>query len=103
MFSLEQFSQLSYADKKQTLITMFTQLNDQKIVPFDDVIFLLNASNAIKEGTLEKVYGELHKTLDQSKELSGIAQELMNIKSLIMNEQESDKERKDADKLLDTL
>lgn len=103
MLSLDQFAQLSYLEKKETLIAIFTQLDDQKIVPFDDVIFLLEASNAIKESTLDSVYHNLHATLDTSKEMNMTQNELMNIKQIIMNDTETEKDKKEAENLLDTI
>ena len=103
MLSLDQFAQLSYSEKKETLIAIFTQLDDQKIVPFDDVIFLLNASNAIKESTLYTVYYNLHGTVDTSKEIYMTQNELLKIKQMIMNDTETEKDKKEAENLLDTI
>ena len=58
MISSKEFTQLTYQQKKQTLIAMFSQLNDTEI-SFDDTIFLLNASNKILENTLDKIYIQL--------------------------------------------
>lgn len=103
MLSFDQFTQLSYQEKKETLIGIFTQLDDQKVVSFEDVIFLLGASNAIKESTLDSVYRDLHTTLDKSKEMNMTQSELMKIKQMIMNDQASNKDKSEAESLLDNL
>lgn len=103
MLSLDQFTQLSYQEKKETLVGIFTQLDNQKIVSFEDVIFLLNASDAIKESTLDRVYRDLDATLDKSKEMGHTQQELMKIKAMIMNDTSTAKEQAEADSLLDTI
>ncbi len=103
MLSLDQFAQLSYLEKKETLIAIFTQLDDQKIVPFDDVIFLLNLSWVIKESTLDTIYKNLDITLDKSKELDMTKKQLMYIKTMVLGDTLSEKEKNDANKLLDNL
>jgi hypothetical protein len=103
MLSLDQFTQLSYQEKKETLVGIFTQLDNQKIVSFEDVIFLLNASDAIKESTLDRVYRDLDTTLDTSKEMGHTQQELMKIKAMIMNDTSTAKEATEAENLLDTI
>lgn len=103
MLSFDQFTQLSYQEKKETLVGIFTQLDGQKVVSFEDVIFLLNASNAIKESTLDTVYRDLDTTLDKSKEMGHTQQELMKIKAMIMNDTSTAKEAAEAENLLDTI
>lgn len=103
MLSFDQFTQLSYQEKKEILIAIFTQLDDKKKVSFEDVIFLLNASNAIKESTLDTVYRDLDTTLDKSKEMGYTQQELMKIKTMIMNDKATAEDSADAENLLDTI
>ncbi len=103
MLSLDQFTQMTYQEKKETLIGIFTQLDGQKVVSFEDVIFLLEASNAIKESTLDSVYRDLHTTLDKSKEMYMTQSELMKIKQMLMHDEISNKEKSDAENLLDTI
>lgn len=103
MLSLDQFTQLSYQEKKETLVGIFTQLDEKKVVSFEDVIFLLNVSNAIKESTLDNVYRDLHTTLDTSKEMGNTQQELMKIKAMIMNDEATAKDSAEAESLLDAI
>jgi len=67
MLSLQQFTHLSYQEKKNTLTVICEQL-DAPQTSFENVIFLLNASNKIKEATLDTVYADLEKTMIKAKE-----------------------------------
>ena len=102
MLPVDQFTQLSYAEKKQILMDIFSQLNDQW-VSFDDTIFLLKASNQIKEATLNKTYDDLSDLLQKSKDMSQekYMARLRAIQEKI--EKNAEKESAEADTLLDTI
>ena len=93
MLSTDQFIQLTYQEKKETLVSIFTQLDEKKVGSFENVIFLLNASNAIKEMTLDTIYKNLYQTLDTSKEMNITQNELMKMKAMIMHDVEAAKEK----------
>lgn len=103
MISIEQFSKLKYQEKKETLVSIFTQLDEKKVVSFENIIFLLNASNAIKEMTLDTIYKNLYQTLDTSKEMNMTQNELMKMKAMIMHDIEAAKEKWEAENILTTI
>jgi hypothetical protein len=102
MLPVDQFTQLSYAEKKQILVDIFSQLNSQG-VSFDDTIFLLNASNQIKESTLNKTYDDVTNLLQKSKDMSQekYMSKLRAIQEKI--EKNAEKESAEADALLDNI
>ena len=102
MISSKEFTQLTYQQKKQTLIVMFSQLNDTEI-SFDDTIFLLNASNKILENTLDKIYVQLWDILKNEKNMSHnkYLERIKKIEAEI--KADTDKESEEADALLDNI
>jgi hypothetical protein len=62
MLSFKEFTQMSYQDKKEMLIMLCGQL-DTPQNSFENVILLLNASNKIKESTLDSIYIDLEKLM----------------------------------------
>ena len=102
MLSSNQFTQLPYQEKKQTLIGIFSQIHE-KTISFEDTIFLLNASNQIKETTLDKIYHDVSDLLQNTKNLSQkkYMERLKNIEARI--QKDAEKESLEAESLLDTL
>lgn len=102
MLTLQQFAQLSYKEKKEMLITICGQL-DTPHTSFENVIFLLNASDRIKETTLDTIYADLGKTLDKARETVYLEQKSQYIQELIQHDMQTQQEHKQADMLLDTI
>ena len=102
MLSLQQFTALAYAQKKSTLIDLCTQITTPK-VSFDDIIFLLQASNAIQEATLVIIYKSFEGVVGTAKELSLTNEELVNMKKIVQHDIASQWDTQEADKLLDTI
>jgi hypothetical protein len=102
MLSQQQFSTLSYQDKKKTLIEIMEQIST-KGVSFADTIFLINASNAIQEATLVSIYQSLTSLVNTSKEIWVTNEELVQMKEQIQHDISSQSEKKEADDLLDTI
>ena len=102
MLKSQEFEQLNYQTKKQTLIDMFSQLSDENN-SFEDTIFLLNASNQIKDETLDQIYKDLSDLLQHTKNLS--QEKYLAKLSLIQQkiQKDTDKESAEADSLLDNI
>jgi len=69
MLKSKDFEILNYQEKKQTLIDIFSQLDDENN-NFEDTIFLLNVSNQIQEKILNQIYNDLSDLLQHGKDLS---------------------------------
>jgi hypothetical protein len=102
MLKSQEFEQLNYPAKKQTLIDMFSQLNDETN-SFEDTIFLLNASNQIKNTTLNQIYKDLSDLLQHTKDLS--QEKYLQRLSIIQKKIQKDTEQEsaEADSLLDNI
>jgi hypothetical protein len=102
MISTITFKQLSYTDKKELLIDIFSQIND-KNVSFDDTIFLLNVSTQIKDSTLSQIYNDLSNLLQHTKDITKdkYMERLKSIKEKL--EQDAEKESVEANILLDNI
>ena len=102
MLERQQFNNLPYQEKKQTLIDIFSQLVETES-SFEDTIFLLQASNQIASTTLDQIYTDLTSVLEQTKMLSQEAylQRLRVIQKEI--QKDTEQESSEADNLLDTL
>ncbi len=102
MLSLQEFTTLPYAQKKSTLIGLCTQITTPK-VSLEDIVFLLNASNAIQETTLVSIYKSFEGLISTSREIWMTNEELTKMKELIQHDIASQWDTQEADKLLDTI
>jgi len=102
MLKAEEFIKLKRIEKKQTLVSIFSQLNDEND-SFGNTIFLLNVSNKINDSTLNQIYKDLSdllqnwKSLSQQKYLDKIKQIQTQI------QKDTEKESIEADSLLDNI
>lgn len=53
--------------------------------------------------TLDTIYKNLYQTLDTSKEMTWVQQELMKMKAMIMHDVEAAKEKWEAENILTTI
>ncbi len=102
MLSFKEFTQMSYQDKKEMLIMLCGQL-DTPQNSFENVILLLNASNKIKESTLDSIYIDLEKLMLTAKNQWYMEQQSQSMQKKIQHDITMEQEHKDADKLLDTI
>lgn len=102
MLSLQNFTQLSYQEKKSTLIAICTQL-DTPQTSFENVIFLLNASNKIQDATLDTIYANLENTRDTARQFQEVELQSQSIQKMLKHDIQVNAEQKDADKILDTI
>ena len=102
MLSFKQFTQCSYQEKRDILIHICGQI-DTPETSFEDVIFLLNASDKIKESTLESIYIDLLEMMSTAKWQVYMEQQSQSIQKMIQHDIIVKEEQKDADKLLDTI
>lgn len=105
MIKLNEFQILKYDQKKDILIWIFEQLQNERIewVDFDDTIFLLKASDKIKTETLDNIYFNIIELLKTNKnnKYAEYQNKLMEIQVAMMKDHEIESE--EADKLLDDL
>ena len=102
MLKSKDFEILNYQEKKQTLIDIFSQLDDENN-NFEDTIFLLNVSNQIQEKILNQIYNDLSDLLQHGKDLSQekYMERLKTIQEKI--QKDAEKEWTEADTLLDNI
>ncbi len=105
MIKLSEFQKLDYNTKKNVLIGIFEQLQNEKIqwVDFVDTIFLLKASDKIKTETLDDIYKNISMLVQTNKEneYTEYQKRLIQIQQDMMKDHEIESE--EADKLLDNL
>jgi hypothetical protein len=102
MLALASFKKLSYQEKKDMLITICTQVQD-KDISFEDTIFLLEATNIIREEILIEVYQDFMALLEKAKTMSQEAyqKQLEVIQEKMQKDQE--RESTEADSLLSNI